>query len=547
MLKSFEREDDKYIIAPVDLKDTVAYIKYELNYTFFVDLTVVDYLNYIEKKKSRFAVVYIFRSEDFKDTIILKSYLEDDLSIESISSIYDGANWAEREAYDQYGITFTGHHNLKRILNHKNFIGHPLRKDYPITKGQLCIETDDLMDEMTKKLRLRGYTDSEDLTFLNLGPAHPASHGTIRTFVALKDEKIVSAVSEIGYLHRGFEKSCENHKYNQIIPYTDRLNYCSAILNNIAFADAVEKMLDIEIPDRAKFIRVIIGELSRIIDHLVCLAAALVDMGALTNYWYLYNPRETVYDLLSKLTGARLTNAYMRIGGVKWDLYDGFENDLDTCLKDILKGVDDSLKLIAHNKIFLDRSQNVGIIGKEDALSYGISGPNLRASGVAYDLRVAKPYYYYDSFDFEIPVGSVGDVYDRLMVRFEEIYQSASIIKQAMKRLPGGDIAVDDKRVFLPKKDDVYNNIEGLMNQFKLIFEGVKVPKKESYSAIEATNGELGFYIASDGSGIPYKVKVRPPCFYSMSALPHIIEDHLVADAVITLSSLNIIAGELDR
>jgi len=547
MLENFEKENEKYIIPPKKLKSVVGHLKYELNYTFFVDLSVIDYLNYIEKKKSRFALFYIFRSSNFKEEIILKSYLEDDLSIESISGIFDGANWAEREAYDQYGITFTGHHNLKRILNHKNFIGHPLRKDYPITKGQLCIETDDLMDEMTKKLRLRGYSDSEDLTFLNLGPAHPASHGTIRTFVALKDEKIISAVSEIGYLHRGFEKSCENHKYNQIIPYTDRLNYCSAILNNIAFADAVEKMLDVEVPDRAKFIRVIIGELSRIIDHLVCLAAALVDMGALTNYWYLYNPRETVYDLLSKLTGARLTNAYMRVGGVKWDLYDGFEDDLNVCLKDILKGVDDSLKLIAHNKIFLDRSQNVGIINKEDALSYGISGPNLRASGIAYDLRAIKPYYYYDTFDFEIPVGSVGDVYDRLMVRFEEIYQSVSIIKQAMKRLPGGEIAVDDKKVFLPKKEDVYNNIEGLMNQFKLIFEGVKVPKKESYSCIEATNGELGFYIVSDGSGIPYKVKVRPPCFYSMSALPQIIEDHLVADAVITLSSLNIIAGELDR
>ena len=547
MLENFEKENEKYIIPPKKLKSVVEHLKYELNYTFFVDLSVIDYLNYIEKKKSRFALFYIFRSSDFQKSVILKSYLEDDLSIESISDIFDGANWAEREAYDQYGITFTGHHNLKRILNHKNFIGHPLRKDYPITKGQLCIETDDLMDEMTKKLRLRGYSDSEDLTFLNLGPAHPASHGTIRTFVALKDEKIVSAVSEIGYLHRGFEKSCENHKYNQIIPYTDRLNYCSAILNNIAFADAVEKMLEIEVPDRAKFIRVIIGELSRIIDHLVCLAAALVDMGALTNYWYLYNPRETVYDLLSKLTGARLTNAYMRVGGVKWDLYDGFEDDLNVCLKDILKGVDDSLKLIAHNKIFLDRSQNVGIINKEDALSYGISGPNLRASGVAYDIRAIKPYYYYDTFDFEIPVGSVGDVYDRLMVRFEEIYQSVSIIKQAMKRLPGGEIAVDDKRIFLPKKEDVYNNIEGLMNQFKLIFEGVKVPKKESYSSIEATNGELGFYIVSDGSGIPYKVKVRPPCFYSMSALPQIIEDHLVADAVITLSSLNIIAGELDR
>ncbi len=544
---SYKKEGSIFVVSKEKIKDIASFLKFEAGFALFVDLTVVDYLNYIEKKESRFAIVYIFRSGDFKSEIVLKCYLDDDLEIESISSVYDGADWAEREAYDQYGVTFLHHHNLKRILNHKNFIGHPLRKDYPTTKRHLCIETDDLMDEMTKKLRVRGYSDTEDLTFLNLGPAHPASHGTIRTFVALKDEKIVSAVSEIGYLHRGFEKSCENHKYNQIIPYTDRLNYCSAILNNIAFANSVEEMLGIEIPDRAKFIRVIIGELSRVIDHLVCLAAALVDMGALTNYWYLYNPRESVYDLLSKLTGARLTNSYMRVGGVMWDLYDGFEEDLKNCIKDIRSGVDDALKLVAHNKIFLDRTQNIGIISAEDALSFGITGPNLRASGVAYDLRVAKPYYYYDTFDFEIPVGSVGDVYDRLMVRFEEINQSISIIDQAMKRLPKGEIAVDDKRVYLPKKEDVYNNIEGLMNQFKLIFEGVKVPKMEQYSSIEATNGELGFYIVSDGSGIPYKVKVRPPCFYSMSALPQTVEDHLIADAIVTLSSLNIIAGELDR
>jgi NADH-quinone oxidoreductase subunit C/D len=544
----FQKEKDIYIFSQDNIKSAIRYAKDELLYTFFVDLSVVDYLNYTEKKPSRFAVVYILRSSDFLDTIILKSYLDDNNpQIESICSIFDGANWAEREAYDQYGITFAGHPNLKRILNHKNFIGYPLRKDYPITKRQLCLDTDDLMDEMSKKLRYRGYDEQEDLTFLNLGPAHPASHGTIRTFVALKDEKIITAVSEIGYLHRGFEKSCENHKYNQIIPYTDRLNYCSAILNNIAFADSVEKILDIEIPDRAKFIRVIIGELSRIIDHLVCLAAALVDMGALTNYWYLYNPRESVYDLLSKLTGARLTNAYMRIGGVKGDLYDGFNDDLEFCLKDISKGVSDSLKLIEHNRIFLDRVQNVGIISAEDAISSGWSGPNLRACGIAYDLRVIKPYYYYDTFDFEIPVGSVGDVYDRLMVRFEEINQSISIIRQAVDKLPGGSISVNDKRVFLPKKDNVYHNIEGLMNQFKLIYEGVKVPKGEYYSAIEATNGELGFYIVSDGSATPYKVKVRPPCFYAMSAFPDIIEEYMIADAVITLSSLNIIAGELDR
>ncbi|NPA74096.1 MAG: NADH-quinone oxidoreductase subunit D [Epsilonproteobacteria bacterium] len=545
---SFQKEGDIYIFEKDSIKNAIRYLKDELSYTFFIDLTPIDYLDFVEKKESRFALVYLLRSKNFKDEVILKCYLnEDDLQIETISDIFEGANWTEREAYDQYGIIFKNHPNLKRILNHKEFVGHPLRKDYPITKRHLCIETDDLMDEMGKKLRLRGYDDEEDLTFLNLGPAHPASHGTIRTFVALKDEKIVSAVSEIGYLHRGFEKSCENHKYYQIIPYTDRLNYCSAILNNIAFAHSVEKMLGIEIPDRAKFIRVITGELSRIIDHLVCLAAALVDMGALTNYWYLYNPREDVYDLFSKLTGARLTNSYMRIGGVKNDFYDGFEDDLNHCIKEIQKGVSDSLKLVAHNRIFHDRTQNVGIIDKEDAIQRGVSGPNLRACGVPYDLRAAKPYYYYDTFDFEIPVGSVGDVYDRLMVRFEEITQSISIIKQAMKRLPKGDIAVNDKKIFLPKKDKVYNTIEGLINQFKLIYEGIEVPKGEYYNAIEGANGELGFFIVSDGSGKPYKIKVRPPCFYSMSALPHIIENHLVADAIITLSSLNIIAGELDR
>ncbi len=544
----FKTEDKIYVFDADMIKQIALYLKNKLSYGFFVDLTVIDYLKYIEKKEGRFGVVYIFRSDDFKRELILKCYLEgSDPEIESISDIFEGANWSEREAYDQYGVIFKGHPNLKRILNHKEFIGHPLRKDYPITQRHLCLEADDLMDEMSKKLRYRGYDDEEDLTFLNLGPAHPASHGTIRTFVALRDEKIVSAVSEIGYLHRGFEKSCENHKYYQIIPYTDRLNYCSAILNNIAFANSVEEMLDIEIPDRAKFIRVITGELSRIIDHLVCLAAALVDMGALTNYWYLYNPREDVYDLFSKLTGARLTNSYMRIGGVKNDFYDGFEEDLEYCLKEIQKGVDDSLKLIAHNRIFHDRTQNIGIIDKEDAIQRGISGPNLRACGVAYDLRVAKPYYYYDTFDFEVPVGSVGDIYDRLMVRFEEISQSISIIKQAMKRLPKGDIAVNDKKIFLPPKDKVYNTIEGLINQFKLIFEGLEVPKGEHYSAIEGANGELGFFIVSDGSGMPYKIKVRPPCFYSMSALPEIIENHLVSDAIVTLSSLNIIAGELDR
>ncbi|MDX1810250.1 MAG: NADH-quinone oxidoreductase subunit D [Sulfurospirillaceae bacterium] len=553
MLNRFEtefvhtKEDEKYILDVKNIKDAIKYLKENLKYDFLVDITAIDYSKYVEKRPKRFAILYILRDDSFKNMMILKAYLEEDEIIESITDIYKAANWCEREVWDQYGLKFRNHPNLKRILNHKEFIGYPLRKDYPITQGQLCTQTDDLMDEMTPRLKAKGYDDSEELMLLNMGPAHPASHGTIRTFVALEGESIVTAVSEIGYLHRGFEKSCENHTYNQIIPYTDRLNYCSAILNNIAFAHTVEGMLGIELPDRGKFIRVIIGELSRIIDHLVCLAAILVDMGALTNYWYLYNPRETAYKLLSKLTGARLTNSYMRIGGMTHDLYYDFDEDIRACIRDVEKGVSDTLSLIEHNRIFHDRTQNVGTVSKEDAINRGFSGPNLRASGVNYDLRVAKPYYYYETFDFDVAVGSTGDIYDRMMVRFEEIRQSIKIINQAISVIPGGRINVDDHAVSFPSKENVYSNIEGLMNQFKLVYEGVKVPALEYYSAIEGGNGELGFYIVSDGSGTPYKVKVKPPCFNAMASLPDIIEGGMIADAVLTLGSLNIIAGELDR
>ena len=542
-------ENGIYVIDQTFVKAMITCLKENDGFHFLADVTGVDYSKSKKPTPSRFAIVYILRDTEFKNVITLKTFIDDEegLHVESISDLFFSANWAEREVWDQYGIKFLNHPNLKRVLNHKEFEGHPLRKDYPITKGQLCTKTDDLMDEMIPLLEKKGYKSHNDLMFLNLGPAHPASHGTIRSFVALDGETIVGAVSEIGYLHRGFEKSCENHTYNQIMPYTDRLNYCSAILNNIAFAHTVEGMLNVTIPERAQFIRVIIGELSRVIDHLVCLAANLVDMGALTNYWYLYNPREAVYDLLSKLTGARLTNSYMRIGGVAHDFYDGFEEDLKGCITEIEKGVSDTLGLIEHNKIFHDRSQNVGIVTATEAINNGFTGPNLRASGVAYDLRKTSPYYFYDALDFDVAVGSVGDVYDRMMVRFEEIKQSISIIHQSMKILPKGDIIVNDHAIALPKKDNVYNNIEGLMNQFKLTMDGVNVPAKEYYDAIEAGNGELGFFIVSDGSGTPYKVKVRPPCFPAMSALPSMLEGGMVADSVLSLGSLNIIAGELDR
>ena len=530
--------------------------KYEEGFNYLLDITAIDYTEYVEAQEEEFAVVYVLRHENFKQHVVIKTYLSK-LIIESVSYLFKGANWLEREVYDQYGIIFKNHPNLRRILNHKEFVGHPLRKAYPITKGQLLHEVDDLIDEMNNRLLSKevvcklddGHFSecNKDIMFLNLGPSHPASHGTIRTYVALDGETIECAVSEIGYLHRGFEKSCENHSYNQIVPYTDRLNYCSAISNNIAFVKTVEDMLGITLSGRAQALRVMLLELSRIEDHVVCLAAVLVDMGGLTNYWYMYNPREDIYDLLSKLTGARLTNSYMRVGGMTNDLYEGFEADLKEVIKKVQYGVEQTLSLIKHNRIFHDRTQNVGVISKEDALSYAMTGPNLRATGVPFDMRKDTPYYGYEKYEFDVVVGSVGDVYDRVMVRFGEIDESIKIIEQVMKNLPEGEVSVKDASVTLPTKEAVYTTIEGAMNQFKLTFEGVKVPVGEHYGSIEATNGELGFYIVSDGSGTPYKVKVKAPSFTAMSAYPEMIEGFQLADAILTLGSLNIIAGEMDR
>lgn len=538
------------IVNPSELKSTIKNLKEKEGYTLLLDITAIDYLKFPVKQPTRFALVYILRDASFKKTVSIKTFVDDaTLSVPSLTDIYVAADWAERETFDQYGIKFEGHPNLKRVLNHHQFEGHPLRKDYRITDRQICTETEGLMDEMPKLLTSKGYTQQEqdDMMYLNIGPSHPASHGTIRNFLALEGETIKACVTEIGYLHRGFEKSCENHTYSQIIPYTDRLNYCSAILNNIGYCKTIEEMLGIQITDRAQFIRVIIGELSRIIDHIVCNAANMVDLGGLTNFWFIFSARDKAYDLLSKLTGARLTNSYTRVGGLEYDLYDGFAEDLEDVLKAVEQGTVDALSLVEHNRIFHDRTQDVGVITKELAISAGITGVNLRAAGVNYDIRKTNPYYHYDSFDFDVVLGSHGDVYDRIMCKFEEMRQSIRIIRQAMKNLPDGEVNVYAPDVLLPAKKDVYGNIEGLMNQFKLTFEGIKVPQGEYYSATEAGNGELGFYVVSDGSGTPYKVKCRPPCFYALGAYSKIVEGGMIADAVVTMASMNFIAGEFDR
>lgn len=382
---------------------------------------------------------------------------------------------------------------------------------------------------------------------LNLGPSHPTMHGTLRVMLTLDGETIVDARPEIGYLHRCFEKESEDHTYTQIFPYTDRLNYVSALLNNVGYAMAVEKLIGITVPERCQYIRVIIGELSRIMDHLVCIGTNLVDLGALTNFWYFFNVRETMTNWVERLCGARLTNTYVRVGGVSRDLPEGSDAELRNCLKELRKAVKDVTGLLKKNRIFLDRTQGVGCISAESAINWGFTGPCLRAAGVDYDIRKAAPYYGYDRFDWDVPVGVMGDNYDRLFVRFEEMVQSTRIIEQALEKIPDGPISVDDKHVVLPQKSEVYNSIEGLIKHFELIMFGIRIQPGEIYSYTEAANGELGFYIVSDGSGRPYRIKVRPPCFAIYQAFPQLIKGHMIADAIAILGTLNVVAGELDR
>lgn len=389
--------------------------------------------------------------------------------------------------------------------------------------------------------------DKVDLLTVNIGPSHPATHGALRNFVALDGEIIVASATEIGYLHRGFEKMVERGTYQQVLPYTDRLNYCSAIMNNVGFCHAAESMFRVEIPERATTIRVIVAELSRIIDHLVCVSAALVDLGALTNYWYFFTPRETVMQIWEKLSGARLTNTFTRIGGLYRDVYAGFEDDVLSVLKDIEKAIDEVRKLTEHNRIFLERTRGVAAISTEKAISYGWTGPCLRACGVDRDIRKDEPYMGYETYDFQTVVGTTGDTYDRLMVRMFEMIESISICRQAISRLRPGPVNTSDARLSLPGHAKVYHDMEALINQFKLVYEGVRPPAGEYFGSIEAVNGELGFLIVSDGTGRPYRIKVRPPCFTQFSAYHEMVEGALIADSIACLSSINIIAGELDR
>jgi NADH-quinone oxidoreductase subunit C/D len=510
----------------------------ELDYKLFLDLCAVDYLDK-DDRPERFEVALHAYSVTHKHHVRLKVPLPERAPrLPTLSGVYKGANWFEREAWDLYGIVFDGHPNLARLLTHDDFVGHPMRKDYPTAQRHVL--------KRPKEWLLTTPPDPERMV-VNIGPSHPAMHGAFRVQARMDGETISEAEAEIGYMHRNFEKMAEVRTYWQVIPYTDRLNYCSSFMNGHGWALAVEKLLGIAAPPRAEAVRVILSELSRIMDHFICIGANVVDLGAITPFFVLFRAREDIYDLLDACCGARLTVSYVRIGGLADDVPQDFEARTRRCLASVKEVTEQAERLLTRNAIFLNRFKDVGVMPAADALSWGWVGPCLRGSGVAYDIRKDHPYSGYDQYDFDVPVGSVGDCYDRYLVRMEEIRQSCRIVEQALARLPGGPVIVDDKKVALPPKAEVYSNIEALMNHFKLVYEGILAPPGEVYGYTEAANGELGYYIVSDGSKCPWRVKVRPPCFNVYQAFPEMIRGRMLADAIAIIGGLNVIAGELDR
>lgn len=388
--------------------------------------------------------------------------------------------------------------------------------------------------------------EEKQYSYLNLGPTHPATHGIFQNVLKMDGEIIMDAEPTIGYIHRAFEKLAERRPFYQITPITDRMNYCSAPINNIGWHMTVEKLLGVEIPKRVQYLRVIVMELARITDHLICNAVIAVDTGALTGFVYMFQQRELVYEIYEELCGARLTSNVGRIGGFERDFTPKAWEKIGRFLKEFPVVMKEFENLLVRNRIFMDRSIGTGGITAERALSYGFTGPNLRAAGVDYDVRVAMPYSSYEDFDFIIPIGTNGDVYDRFMVRQEEMWQSMSIIKQAIAKLPEGPFHANVPDFYLPPKEEVYNNMEALIYHFKIVMGETDVPKGEVYHAVEGGNGELGYYLVSDGGRTPYRLHFRRPCFIYYQAYPEMIKGSMLSDAILTLSSMNVIAGELD-
>ena len=478
----------------------------------------------------------------------------------SVTGLYSTANWLERETYDLMGINFVGHPWMHRIMMPDDWVGHPLRKDYPLGGEPVYFSKDkdnpryahlgkQIMAGPSYHSELEEVMDEEGHIVLNMGPQHPATHGVLRLAVELEGERVLRVQPELGYLHSGFEKTGESKRYEKFIPYCDRMDYTSAMSNNLGYVMALETLLEVEIPQYAQYVRVILVELQRIASHMIWLGTHAMDVSGTIHalLMYAFYWREKILDIFEMVCGARMTTSYFCVGGLRWPTPGAFEEAVRTFLKGFPEVVKDFEGMLSNNPIWHSRLDGIGHLSKEDALSLGITGPLLRGSGVEFDLRKAKPYCSYDHFAFDIPTSDRCDSFGRYEIRIEELRQSLRIIEQALNKLEPGPHKTEDRKVSLPPREEIHNSMESLIHHFKLVTEGYKPPLGQVYGMIENPKGILGFGLISDGSAIPYRLRVRGPSFINLQATDTMARNSFLSDLVTIIGSIDIVLGEVDR
>lgn len=543
------------------LVDVISFLKkIPKPYNMLYDLHAVDERLRTHREQlvaQDFTVFYHLLSIERNSDVLLKVALsEKSLTLPSITSIFSNANWYEREVWDLFGITFTGHPHLTRIMMPKSWQGHPLRKDFPARATEfdpfaLDVAKQDLEQEALRfkpeDWGMRKGTDNEDFMFLNLGPNHPSAHGAFRIVLQLDGEEIVDCVPDIGYHHRGAEKMAERQSWHSYIPYTDRVEYLGGVMNNLPYVLAVEKLAGIQVPAKVEVIRVMLAELFRINSHLLFLGTYIQDVGAMTPVFYAFSDRQRIYNIIEAITGARMHPAWFRIGGVAHDLPQGWQRLVREFLDWLPKRLESYVTAALRNSILRGRTIGVAAYNTQQALEWGVTGAGLRATGLGLDIRKWRPYSGYQNFDFEVPTGSNGDAYDRALVRVEEIRQSLRIVDQCLNNMPEGPYKADHPLTTPPPKERALQHIETLINHFLQVSWGPIMPANESFQMIEATKGANSYYLTSDGSTMSYRTRIRTPSFAHLQQIPSVIRGSLVSDLIVYLGSIDFVMSDVDR
>jgi len=541
------------------VRDVLAYLKGD-TYKMLYDLCAIDERVRrvpADQPPADFSIIYHLLSFDYNADIRLKVALQGEYpSVQTVTDIWPNANWYEREVWDMFGIEVEGHPFLERILMPRDWVGHPLRKEYPARATDLpgYELSEDKANEVEQELEFRpehyglpAAGEDVDYMFLNLGPHHPGTHGLLRTILQLDGEQIVNAVPDIGWHHRGAEKMAERQTFHTYIPYTDRVDYIAGVQNNLPYVLTVEKLAGIDVPSRAQVIRVMLCELFRIQNHLVFFGTLGTDLGALSPVFFTFNDRERIFDIVEAVCGGRMHPAFFRIGGVAYDLPNGWKALVDDFIRYFRPRIDEFRNMLAKNSIFQRRTKGVGIYTTDSAIEWGVTGPNLRSTGLAWDLRKTRPYSSYDQFDFEVPTATEGDSYARTMVRLEEMVQSLRIVEQAANNMPEGKYKSNHRLAMPPRKEQTMEAIETLINHFLSVSWGQPIPPGEAMISTEAPKGNYGYYVISDGSTWPYRCHIRTSSFPHIQTVPMLCRGLLISDLIAILGSLDYVLADVDR